>query len=45
MCKNENFQSSETKNELFKVQRRKMNILPSLETKKILLPIIYLFCY
>ena len=33
MCKNENFQSSGTKNVLFKVQERKTNFMQNLETK------------
>ena len=35
MCKNKFFQSSGTKNELFKVQERKPNFMQNLETKTI----------
>jgi hypothetical protein len=38
MCKKEFFQSSGTKNLLFKVQGQKINFLQSLGTKTILLP-------
>ena len=42
MCKNEFFESSGTKNELFKVQRQKPNFMQSLETKTIVYPIFFM---
>jgi hypothetical protein len=39
MCKNELFQSSGTKNELFKVQERKTKLMYNLGTKTIFWPI------
>ena len=39
MCKNEHFQSSGTKNELFKVQKRKTKLMYSLRTKTIFWPL------
>jgi hypothetical protein len=42
MYKNEFFQNSETKNELFKVQERKIKFIYSLETKTIFWPKIYI---
>ena len=38
MCKNEHFQSSGTKNKLFKVQGRKTELMYSLRTKTIFGP-------
>ena len=40
MCKNELFQRLGTKNELFKIQRRKTKLMYSLETKTVVLPIL-----
>ncbi len=41
MCKNEFFESSGTKNKLFKVQRQKPNFMQSLGTKTIVYPIFF----
>jgi hypothetical protein len=38
MCKNELFQTLESKNEIFKVQERKTNFIQSLRTKTIVYP-------
>ena len=45
MCKNEFFQSSEMKKELFKVHGRKTKLMYSLGMKTIFWPIFYLIFY